>query len=405
MLTDTAIKKLKPSDKCTHGKVDKYTDGNGLQLWVRHTGVKSWVIAYRWHGKQQSMTIGTYPTISLQQARIHALSIKEKIKQGIDPKHAKPSAVLFGDVADDYHAKRNPDNPANAGKHTVTIGTYNRDYRAYINDIAPKLAHIDIQAITPTMVLDVAKAIDKRGSHDMARRAIRQIGAIYQHAYHHSQFTGKSPHTGLEKQLGKQHKEHFARIEFTELNALFTDIENSNITPLTKLAFRFLCYTFVRTKEMRFMTWGEIDWQACLWRIPAKRMKMRKDHIIPLSSQAMQILQTIKAMGLNDDYVFYNTVSKAPVSENIITSALKRLNWQGKMTGHGFRGLASTTLHERQYNHECIELQLAHQKSDKVAGAYDHSKHIPYRQQMMQEWADMVDGEIGTISDFVENHC
>lgn len=405
MLTDTAIKKLKPSDKCTHGKVDKYTDGNGLQLWVRHTGVKSWVIAYRWHGKQQSMTIGTYPTISLQQARIHALSIKEKIKQGIDPKHAKPTAVLFGDVANDYHAKRNPNNPDNAGKHTVTIGTYNRDYRAYINDIAPKLAHIDIQAITPAMVLDVAKTIEKRGAGDMASRSIRQIGAIYQHAIHKDQFNGVSPHTGLEKQLGKRQKRNYARIEFHELNALFADIENSNCQPLTKLAFRFLCYTFVRTKEMRFMTWGEIDLQACLWRIPAKRMKMRKDHIVPLSSQAIQILQTIKAMGLSDEFVFFNPSSRNVISEAILTASLKRLGWQDKMTGHGFRGLASTTLHERQYNHECIELQLAHQKSDKVAGAYDHSKHIPYRQQMMQEWADMVDGEIGTISDFVENHC
>lgn len=405
MLTDTAIKKLKPSDKCMHGKVDKYTDGNGLQLWVRHTGVKSWVIAYRWHGKQQSMTIGTYPSISLQQARIHALSIKEKIKQGIDPKHAKPTAVLFGDVAHAYHENRNPASPANAGKKTVTPSTYQKDFNLYQRDIAPKLAHIDIKAITPAMVFDVISAIDKRGAGDMARRANRQIGAIYEYAIVHDQYNGISPHKGLEKRLQARDDEHFARIEFTELNALFADIENSNITPLTKLAFRFLCYTFVRTKEMRFMTWGEIDWQACLWRIPAKRMKMRKDHIIPLSSQAIQILQTIKAMGLNDDYVFYNTVSKAPVSENIITSALKRLNWQGKMTGHGFRGLASTTLHEHQYNHECIELQLAHQKSDKVAGAYDHAKHIPYRQQMMQEWADLVDGEIGTISDIVENHC
>lgn len=385
--------------------MDKYTDGNGLQLWVRHTGVKSWVIAYRWHGKQQSMTIGTYPSISLQQARIHALSIKEKIKQGIDPKHAKPTAVLFGDVAHAYHENRNPASPANAGKKTVTPSTYQKDFNLYQRDIAPKLAHIDIKAITPAMVFDVISAIDKRGAGDMARRANRQIGAIYEYAIVHDQYNGISPHKGLEKRLQARDDEHFARIEFTELNALFADIENSNITPLTKLAFRFLCYTFVRTKEMRFMTWGEIDWQACLWRIPAKRMKMRKDHIIPLSSQAIQILQTIKAMGLNDDYVFYNTVSKAPVSENIITSALKRLNWQGKMTGHGFRGLASTTLHEHQYNHECIELQLAHQKSDKVAGAYDHAKHIPYRQQMMQEWADLVDGEIGTISDIVENHC
>lgn len=395
MLTDTAIKKLKPSDKCTHGKVDKYTDGNGLQLWVRHTGIKSWVIAYRWHGKQQSMTIGTYPDLSLQQARLHALTVKEKIKQGIDPKQAKPTAVLFGDVARAYHDSRNPNHPTNTGKKTVTPSTYQKDFNLYQRDIAPKLAHIDIKAITPAMVLDVISAIDKRGAGDMARRANRQIGAIYDYAIIHDQYNGISPHKGLEKRLQDRQEIHFSRIEFSELNALFADIDDSNCEPLTKLAFRFMCYTFVRTKEMRFMTWHEIDWQARLWRIPAKRMKMRKDHLVPLSRQAIEILQTIKAMGLNDEFIFYNTVSKAPVSENRLTSALKRLGWQGKMTGHGFRGLASTTLHERQYNHEAIELQLAHQKSDKVAGAYDHSKHIPYRANMLQDWADMVDEQIG----------
>lgn len=407
-LNDSFIRKLKPTDKCTSSNPDKYTDstGIGLRLCVYPTGRKSWYLTYYFHGKARApLFIGEYPSIMLGDARIIATDLKAKIKQGIDPKHAKPTAVLFGEVANDYHAKRNPNNPANAGKHTVTIGTYNRDYRAYINDIAPKLAHMDIQAITPAMVLDVAKAIDKRGANDMARRAIRQIGAIYQHAYHHGQFTGISPHTGLEKQLGKQHKEHFARIEFNELNALFADIENSNITPLTKLAFRFICYTFVRTKEMRYMTWQEIDWQACLWRIPAQRMKMRKDHLVPLPTQAIEILQTIKAMGLNDEYVFYNPVSKNVISEAVLTNALKRLNWQGKMTGHGFRGLASTTLHERQYLHDAIELQLAHQKGNATTQAYDHAKHIPYRQQMMQEWADMIDDEIGSIGDFLAKHC
>lgn len=270
----------------------------------------------------------TYPDLSLQQARLHALTVKEKIKQGIDPKQAKPTAVLFGDVARAYHDSRNPNHPTNTGKKTVTPSTYQKDFNLYQRDIAPKLAHIDIKAITPAMVLDVISAIDKRGAGDMARRANRQIGAIYDYAIIHDQYNGISPHKGLEKRLQDRQEIHFSRIEFSELTALFADIDNSNCEPLTKLAFRFMCYTFVRTKEMRFMTWDEIDWQACLWRIPAKRMKMRKDHLVPLSRQA-------------------------------------------------------------------IELQLAHQKSDKVAGAYDHSKHIPYRANMLQDWADMVDEQIG----------
>lgn len=390
MLTDTAIRRLKPSDKCTPNRPDKHSDSNGLQLWVRHTGAKKWVMAYRYHGKQTNITLGDYPTISLQQARLQALEIKEKLKQGIDPKTAKPNAVLFGDMASDYHTQRDPKHPNNKGKYTVAIGTHKRDLSQYTNDIAPHIAHLDINAITPTMILDIAKRIEKRGAYDMAKRAIRQMGAIFRHARDKGLYDRLPPTDRLEKRLTKRKQEHFARLEFHELPQFFTHVEQSTCEPLTKLAFKFICLTFVRTIEMRFMTWSEIDWDNRLWRIPPERMKMRKPHIVPLAPQAIEILHQIKQMGLNDDYVFFNTKTKHPVSENFLTQALKRLGYQGRMTGHGFRGIASTKLHELQYNHECIELQLAHAKADKVSQAYNGAEHLPYRIQMMNEWADLV---------------
>ncbi|MDO4896304.1 MAG: tyrosine-type recombinase/integrase [Moraxella sp.] len=391
MLTDTTIRRLKPSDKCTPNRPDKHSDGNGLQLWVRHTGAKKWVMAYRYHGKQTNIILGDYPAISLQQARLQALETKEKLKQGIDPKTAKPNTVLFGDMAGEYHTQRDPQHPNNKGKYTVVIGTHKRDLSQYTHDIAPYIAHLDINAITPTMILDIAKRIEKRGAYDMAKRAIRQIGAIFRHARDKGHYDRMPPTDGLEKRLSKHKSEHFARLEFHELPRFFAHVEHSTCKPLTKLAFKFICLTFVRTIEMRFMTWAEIDWDNALWRIGADKMKMRKPHIVPLAPQALAILRQIQAMGLSDTWVFYNTKTKRPMSENFLTQALKRLGYQGRMTGHGFRGIASTKLHELQYNHECIELQLAHSKADKVSQAYNGAMYLDYRILMMNEWANLIE--------------
>lgn len=402
MLTDTAIRRLKPSDKCTPNRPDKHSDGNGLQLWVRHTGAKKWVIAYRFQGKQTNMTLGDYPAISLQQARLTALEIHTKIKQGINPKTAKPNAVLFGELAGEYHASRNPNNPANKGKHTVVIGTYKRDLAQYQNDIAPHLAHLDINAITPQLVLDIAKRIEQRGAYDMATRAIDHIKAVFTLARHKGLYDRMPPTEGIKKALTKTKTEHFARLDFQDLPRLLNDIEHSSCEPLTKLAFLFICYTFVRTKEMRFMTWGEIDWDNALWRIPADKMKMRKPHIVPLAPQTISILQQIQAMGLSDTWVFFNPKSKNLISENFLTQALQRLGYSGRMTGHGFRGIASTKLHELQYSHEAIETQLAHSKADKVSQAYNGAMYLDYRIQMMKEWANLIDDE---REKFNKNRC
>lgn len=150
-----------------------------------------------------------------------------------------------------------------------------------------------------------------------------------------------------------------------------------------------LCLTFVRTSELRFMRWCEID--GNVWRIPAERMKMKRPHIVPLAPQAIEILNIIKSFGFSDTYVFYNTSTQKPISENAFTKALERMGYKGRMTGHGFRGLASTTLHEQQYQHEAIELQLAHDDNNKVSKAYNGAKLLPYRIKMMNEWANFID--------------
>ena len=403
LLNDKKIKALLPSDKCTPNKPDKVSDGNGLQLWVRTTGSKTWVLDYRLNGKRQNLVIGKYPAMSLQQARLKNNEVRELIKQGIDPKAQKYTTVdsginQFANLAQQWHDKR---------KTTIKAGTFSRDYSLYERDIKPFIGDKDITTITPLEILDIAHRIENRGAGDMARRAIGQIGQVFTYAMRLGIVT-YNPTYKLSQALTPRQQKNFARITINQLPQLLSDIDSYKGDPLTKLGFYLLAYTFVRTNELRFMQWNEVDWQAKLWRIPAERMKMNRPHIVPLAPQVLDILKQIKDLGLSDTYVFFNSSRQQPYSENVFTNALKKMGYRDVMTGHGFRGLASTTLHERQYMHEAIELQLAHDSESKTSKAYNGAKHLPYRVKMMNEWAKFIDdvkaGKVDNVIHFGSNN-
>lgn len=403
LLNDKKIKALLPSDKCTPNKPDKVSDGNGLQLWVRTTGSKTWVLDYRLNGKRQNLVIGKYPAMSLQQARLKNNEVRELIKQGIDPKAQKYTTVdsginQFANLAQQWHDKR---------KTTIKAGTFSRDYSLYERDIKPFIGDKDITTITPLEILDIAHRIENRGAGDMARRAIGQIGQVFTYAMRLGIVT-YNPTYKLSQALTPRQQKNFARITINQLPQLLSDIDSYKGDPLTKLGFYLLAYTFVRTNELRFMQWNEVDWQGKLWRIPAERMKMNRPHIVPLAPQVLDILKQIKDFGLSDTYVFFNSSRQQPYSENVFTNALKKMGYRDVMTGHGFRGLASTTLHERQYMHEAIELQLAHDSESKTSKAYNGAKHLPYRVKMMNEWAKFIDdvkaGKMDNVIHFGSNN-
>ena len=403
LLNDKKIKALLPSDKCTPNKPDKVSDGNGLQLWVRTTGSKTWVLDYRLNGKRQNLVIGKYPAMSLQQARLKNNEVRELIKQGIDPKAQKYTTVdsginQFANLAQQWHDKR---------KTTIKAGTFSRDYSLYERDIKPFIGDKDITTITPLEILDIAHRIENRGAGDMARRAIGQIGQVFTYSMRLGIVT-YNPTYKLSQALTPRQQKNFARITINQLPQLLSDIDSYKGDPLTKLGFYLLAYTFVRTNELRFMQWNEVDWQAKLWRIPAERMKMNRPHIVPLAPQVLDILKQIKDFGLSDTYVLFNSSRQQPYSENVFTNALKKMGYRDVMTGHGFRGLASTTLHERQYMHEAIELQLAHDSESKTSKAYNGAKHLPYRVKMMNEWANYLDdvkaGKMDNVIHFGSNN-
>ena len=387
-LTDSQIKRLKPSDTCTPSRPDKYSDGNNLRLWVRSTGSKVWVSDYKYANKRQSLTIGKYPAMSLADARQRNQQIKDLIAQGINPKQDKKrlqadtdDTKTFDALAQRWHKDRKPH---------IAPTTHSRDYSQYQRDIKPTIGHLNIDEITAPDILAIGKAVEARGATDMARRAIRQIGQIFKQAIREG-LTTHNPATDLTEALQPHKVKHHSRITSQQLPKLLQDIDAYGGDVLVKLGFWFMCYTFVRTQELRLMEWSEIDYKAKIWRIPAEKMKMDRPHLVPLAPQAMKILKQIKAMSFSDKYVFFNTTTRKPYSTNAFITALWRMGYKGRMTGHGFRGLASTTLHEQEFMHEAIELQLAHEKENKISKAYNGAQHLPYRTDMMYQWAKFID--------------
>ncbi len=399
-LTDSQIKRLKPSDTCTPSRPDKYSDGNNLRLWVRSTGSKVWVSDYKYADKRQSLTIGKYPAMSLADARQRNNQIKDLIAQGINPKQDKKrlqadtdGTKTFDALAQRWHKDRKPH---------ITPTTHSRDYSQYQRDIKPTIGHLNIDEITAPDILAIGKAVEARGATDMARRAIRQTGQIFKQAIREG-FTTHNPATDLTEALQPHKVKHHSRITSQQLPKLLQDIDAYGGDVLVKLGFWFMCYTFVRTQELRLMEWSEVDYKAKVWRIPAEKMKMDRPHLVPLVPQAMKILQEIKAMNFSDKYVFFNTTTRKPYSTNAFITALWRMGYKGRMTGHGFRGLASTTLHEQEFMHEAIELQLAHEKENKISKAYNGAQHLPYRIDMMHQWANFIDDAYAAKLDNVIN--
>ena len=387
-LTDSQIKRLKPSEACTPSRPDKYSDGNNLRLWVRHTGSKVWVSDYKYADKRQSLTIGKYPSMGLADARKRNQQIKDLIGQSINPKQEKKRLLSdtdgtksFDAIAQRWHDDR---------KAHIAPTTYSRDYSQYQRDIKPAIGHLNIDDINAPDILAIGKSIEARGATDMARRAIRQTGQIFKQAIREGLIT-HNPANDLTEALQPHKVKHHSRITSQQLPKLLQDIENYDGDILVKSGLWFLCYTFVRTQELRQMEWAEIDYKANVWRIPADKMKMDRPHLVPLAPQTIAILEKIKALGFSDKYVFFNPSTRKPYSTNAFITALWRMGYKGRMTGHGFRGLASTTLHEQEFMHEAIELQLAHEKENKISKAYNGAQHLPYRADMMCQWANFID--------------
>ena len=381
MLTDTKLKSLKPRDKQY-----RLSDGNGLYIEIRPNGSKYWRQAYRFNGRQKTLAHGIYPIISLAEARTRRYAALRSLAKDQDPakvKRREKSATknTFEVLAKEWHEKQAINwKPIHAEKVWKQLEA----------DVLPYLKDEPIDKISPTDLLEVLKRIEKRGALDIASRQRQRCDAIFKHAILTERAT-HNPATQLTGVLKTKKVEHRKALDRKELPEFFRQLEIVEAHNVVKLATKMLIHTFVRTGELRGAKWSEFDLEERVWQIPANRMKMGIEHLVPLSDEAISILNELRAYNGNREYVFASPQrSKQPLSENAILSLLYRMGYKGRATGHGFRATASTTLNEMGYNSDAIERQLAHSEQNKVKAAYNRSEYMEERVKIMCDWSHFV---------------
>lgn len=387
-LTDTAARQAKPGTSPI-----KLSDGHGLYLLVNPSGSKLWRWKYRHLGKEKLMPLGQYPLVTLAQARQARDDARRLLSQGVDPMEERKSAKIaakaaaddsFESIARQWWAHwKGPRSPRHA------------DYviRRLEADVFPAIGARPVASITAPQLLAMAKGIEARGALDIAKRSLQTCGQIMRYAVAHGVIE-RNPAADVRPSdaLKPRQKENYARLDAKDVPELLRKIEAYQGSAYTRLAMKLMALTFVRTGELIGARWSEFDLESAEWRIPAERMKMRTPHIVPLAPQAVEVLQALQTVSGGRVLLFPGERDhERPMSNNTILAALKRMGYAGRMTGHGFRGLASTILHEQGYPHHVIELQLAHQERDQVAAAYNHATYLGERRTMMNAWAAHLD--------------
>lgn len=385
-LTDVKVRNAKTGEKSR-----KLTDERGLYLLIAPSGGKWWRFDYRFAGRRKTLSLGTYPDVSLKQARQRRDDAREQVAAGIDPsqarkakKLAQASAESFEAIAREWHTKFSPNWSDSYATKVMS--------RLEAN-IFPWLGKKPAGEIEPPELLAVLRRMESRGAVDTARRVRMHCGQVFRYAV----ATGRAqrdPAADLKGAIVPPKPKHFATITDPKaVGALLRAIDAFTGQFATQCALRLAPLLFVRPGELRHAEWAEIDLDANEWRIPESKMKMRVAHIVPLSDQAVAILKELHPLTGRGRYVFPSVRSiKRPMSENTLNAALRRLGYvKDEITPHGFRAMASTLLHEQGWPSDVIERQLAHGEPNRVKAAYNRAQHLPERRRMMQAWADYLD--------------
>jgi integrase len=388
-------------------KVRKLHDGQGLYLVVHDDGKKYWRLRF-WvpgHDKQgndklleKSLSLGVFPQISLADARKKAQAAREQLAADIDPAKARKVAVqekrdtaknTFEAVANEWFSKQVA---SWVPSHAIDVRR-RLDKNLFKHGKKDLLGNRPINAIDAQELLAAVRLIEARGAHDLAHRVLQVAGQVFRYGI----ATGKCTRdwsADLKGALTVPVKQHQPAVSPKELPDLLRAIQGYETLGdrQTMLALQLLSLTFVRTGELIGATWDEIDMDKAMWCIPAARMKMGKEHMVPLSTQALAILVELKALAGDSKYVLPGRNAMKSISNNTLLFALYRLGYKSRMTGHGFRSVASTALHEGgQFTSDVIEMQLAHVPDNAVKAAYNRAKYLPDRIKMMQVWADYLD--------------
>lgn len=385
-LSEITIKGAKP-------KADSYKlyDEGGLRLLVRPTGTKVWQLPYKVGGKYNVYTIGQYPEIGSADARQTRDEIKKLIKTGEDPnKHKKAERAqavgqqdtTFEAIGREWYGKQ-----IWADKHTKNI------LRSLEADVFPKIGHIQVDKVTARDIIAILQDIEGRDAVDVAKRVNQRCVAIFDYAINKA-LCEYNPATGRTSILKKQVTKHRPSLKEDQLPEFLQNLETYRGGKVVQLALKLLLLTFVRPGELRSARWDEIDEKKDEWRIPAERMKMKRPHIIPLSRQALVVLEELRKITGKTALLFPGErgVTK-PISDVTLLKAIKIMGYTGdkKVVPHGVRHTASTILHEKPFRSELIEMQLAHIDKNKVRSAYNHALYLDERKLMMKWWGDFLE--------------
>ena len=411
-LSDARIKAAKP-----RGKVWKLGAGRGLYLAITPEGGKLWRFDYQVKGgKRKTMSLGRYPDIGLRQARDMCEDLRRQVAMGIDPGAAKQDTKAQAKAAEQ---------PAGAGTFKAFTTTWMERENAKLAEVTagknrwifeahifPRIGHLQLHEITPVILLAALEEIAATGKRETAHRAKVKVGQVYRRAMLEGKAT-MDPTAPLRGEFGKVRGSHQAAVtDPVKIGELLRAIDGYTGAPVTRAAMRLAPLLFVRPGELRHAEWSEFDLDGAVWRIPGRKMKMGRDHIVPLSRQAVAILRELHLSTATGKFVFPGARSSSrPMSENAVTAALRAMGYQGNgardddgavsMTGHGFRRMASTRLHELGWASDVIELQLGHADQDEIRAAYNAAERLPARKEMMGAWSDYLDGLRGGTGNVV----
>ncbi|HZQ00783.1 MAG TPA: integrase arm-type DNA-binding domain-containing protein [Reyranella sp.] len=389
LLTDTKVKNAK-----ARVRPYKLGDGGWLYLLVKPSKSKLWRMAYRFHGREKLLALGSYPEVSLKDARNKRDEARSRLQQGFDPgevrklerlTRAKEAATTFRVVAEEYLARQGGRKRANA---TLTKN------RWLLEQAYPHLGNRPIASIKAAEVLAVLKKVEARGRLETARRLRAIIGAVFRHAIATVR-AEVDPTAALRGALQAPEVTHRPAItDPVALGGLLRAIDGFSGQPVTSAALRLLPLVFTRPGELRTARWSEISLDEAVWRIPATRTKMRREHMVPLPKQALAILRELQPVTGKGELLFPSIRSAhQPMSDNTLNAALRRLGYgKDEVTAHGFRATASTLLNESgRFSADAIERALAHQDPDPVRRAYARGSFWKERVEMAQWWADHLD--------------
>lgn len=372
-------------------KAYKLADGAGLYLEVVPSGSRYWRMKYRFNGKEKRMAFGVYPAVSLAQARALRDEAKKKLAEGIDPSFAKKEEKLVRDVR-----LNNTFQAVALEWHGTKVSRWSEGYasdiiEAFNKDIFPYIGQQPVNEIKPLVLLNVLRRMESRGATEKAKKVRQRCSEVFRYAI----VTGRAeynPAADLTSAMSGHESKHYPFLAVEELPDFFKALAGYTGSPLVVLAARLLILTGVRTGELRGAFWSEFDLEKAVWEIPAERMKMKRPHLVPLSTQALEIVQQLKGMTGQYPLVFPGRNDpRKTMSEASINQVFKRIGYTGKVTGHGFRHTMSTILHEEGFNTAWIETQLAHVDKNAIRGTYNHALYLEGRREMMQWYADCID--------------